>query len=71
MPENVTGPLDVKFFRTTRPATNSPNFVNSRETVGRHELLNGKYCIVPSTFKQNDEADFLLRIFAEQGITSK
>lgn len=71
MPENHTGTLDVNFFRYNAPACPTPSFINSRETCGRHELPCGKYCIIPSTFNANEEADFLLRIFSEKAITSK
>jgi len=41
-------------------------FSNCREVVGRHKLPPGFYVIVPSTFKPNENGDFLLRIFSEQ-----
>lgn len=60
-----TGPLDITFFRYNRSVGRS-TFSNVREIVGRHKLVPGRYVIVPCTYKPNEEADFLLRIFSER-----
>jgi len=61
----MTSPLDKNFFRYNSSVGRSV-FTNSREIVGRHKLAPGYYVIVPSTFKPNENGDFLLRIFSEQ-----
>jgi calpain, invertebrate len=66
LPANHAGTLDQKFFRVTKMADKSPQYINQREIVGRHKLDPGKYAIVPTTFAQNEEADFMLRIFSEK-----
>jgi hypothetical protein len=61
----TAGPLDINFFRYNQSVGRS-TFTNAREIVGRHKLVPGRYVVVPCTFKPNEEADFLLRIFSEQ-----
>jgi calpain, invertebrate len=60
------GPLDIKFFKYNASVAKSPAFINTREVCGRHKLAPGIYCIVPSTFEPDQEAEFLLRIFSEK-----
>jgi len=59
------GPCDLNFFKFNK-ASGRSNFVNMREVCTRHRLPPGDYCIIPCTFKPNEEADFLLRIFSEK-----
>lgn len=66
MPAGETGLLDCKFFKSHPPAAKSPPFCNSREVCTRFKIKPGKYCIVPSTFKPNEEASFILRLFSEK-----
>ncbi|EDO48536.1 predicted protein [Nematostella vectensis] len=61
--------LDKEYFQFNK-STERSTFINSREVVGRFELAPGEYVIVPSTFIQNAEADFLLRIFSEKAVSS-
>lgn len=60
------GPLDIKFFKYNASVAKSPAFINTREVCGRHKLVPGTYCIVPSTFEPDQEAEFMLRIFSEK-----
>ena len=41
-----------------------------RDVSGRFKLRPGNYLIVPSTFKPNQEGDFMLRVFTEQAVKS-
>ena len=41
--------------------------VISREQSIRLKLIPGDYVIIPSTFDQNQQGDFVLRIFSEGG----
>ena len=45
-------------------------FSNLREVSGRFKLPPGNYLIVPSSFKPNEEGDFILRVFTEQAVNS-
>jgi len=64
------GPQDINFFLYNAAVAKSPAFRNVREMVGRHKLIPGSYLIIPCTFKQNEEGDFLLRIFSEKPVPS-
>ncbi|CAL8102901.1 unnamed protein product [Calicophoron daubneyi] len=66
-PEYVQkGPLGKSFFSAYAAMAASPGYLNTREVCGRHKLRPGEYVITPSTFNQNEEAKFLLRIFSER-----
>ena len=52
----------IIFFQTDRTGT----FINLREVSKRTLLPEGRYCIIPCTFKQGEEGNFLLRVFAEK-----
>ncbi|RUS84596.1 hypothetical protein EGW08_007623 [Elysia chlorotica] len=63
--------LDTEFFQYHKTEARVPNFANTREVVGRFKLKPGNYIIVPSTFKANEEGEFLLRIFTEKATDTK
>ena len=42
-------------------------FVNLKEVSARFDLTPGTYVIIPSTFDQGEEGDFLLRVYSEGG----
>ena len=65
------GPLDLNFFKYNAQTAKAPMFINTREVSGRHKLEPGTYCVVPSTFAPNEEADFLIRLYGEKAVTSK
>ena len=56
----------MNFFKFNQAAARSPVFSNMREVCGRHRLAPGHYVIIPCTFKPNEEADILLRIYSER-----
>jgi len=62
------GPLDQNFFRKNKAVAKCPQFIDLREVTGRHKLLPGGYCIVPSTFDPGQEGEFLLRIYTEKAV---
>ncbi|KAK6170879.1 hypothetical protein SNE40_019169 [Patella caerulea] len=43
----------------------------TREQTERLELDAGTYFIIPSTYKEGEEADFLLRVFSEKAVESR
>jgi len=60
------GRLDSDFFRYNASCARSKAFINLREVCTRFKLPPGNYVIVPSTFKPDQEGDFLLRVFSEK-----
>ena len=58
--------LNKDFFLYHKSFARSENFVNAREVTGRFSLPPGEYVILPSTFKNNEEGDFILRMFSEK-----
>jgi len=60
------GRLNKDYFLYHKSHARSHNFVNSREVTGRFSFEPGEYVIIPSTFKANEEGDFILRLFSEK-----
>lgn len=62
-----SGRMSKDFFLYNKSTARSENFINSREVTGRFSLPPGNYVILPSTFKSQEEGDFLVRMFTEKG----
>ena len=71
-PESTVLPLSKDFFadRDYLPLVDSNDFNPGRQVNTRMKLTPGTYVIIPSTYKPNMEADFLLRIFSEKPSTN-
>ena len=71
-PESTVLPLSKGFFadRDYLPLVDSNDFNPGRQVNIRMKLTPGTYVIIPSTYKPNMEADFLLRIFSEKPSTN-
>ena len=70
-PQSIKSPLDRKFFRNKIPEncySNTKQFDNIREVVGRFRLFPGTYCVVPSTYYPGEKGDFFLRIVSEKAL---
>ena len=63
--------MDQTFLKRHQAIESSPQYINSREITGRHQLNPGRYCIVPTTFEPNHVGDFVLRIFSESATNMK
>ena len=57
--------LSKDFFLYHKSFARSDRFANSREVTGRFSLPPGEYVLVPSTFKNDEEGEFIVRIFKE------
>ena len=42
------------------------NYINRREIAKRFRVPPGNYVIIPSTFEEDKEGHFMIRIFTEQ-----
>jgi hypothetical protein len=40
-------------------------YINKREVTGRFRVKPGNYILIPSTYEQDKEGQFLVRIFTE------
>ena len=63
----TTSFLDKKILKNAsqKVASSHDHFPNYPEVTRRFQLRNGNYAIVPSTWKANQERDFLVRVFSE------
>ena len=59
---NLTGDL----LETLEPVGRTGKFIDRREVSARFPLVEGRYCVVPSTFRPGEEGDFLLRMYVEK-----
>jgi len=66
----VNDRLGKDFFLYHKSFARSDNFVNGREVTGRFSLPPAEYVIMPSTFKNEEEGDFILRMFSEKAHAS-
>ncbi|EGT57130.1 CBN-CLP-4 protein [Caenorhabditis brenneri] len=64
-------PLTSEFFSRNRPIARTTVFVNTREVTVRFRVPPGEYVIVPCTFDAYDDAEFLLRCYANGKLRSK
>ncbi|CAD5124115.1 DgyrCDS12417 [Dimorphilus gyrociliatus] len=58
--------LDKEYLLYNRDIGDSGDFTNWREVCARFTLETGNYIIIPSTFHQNQEASFLIRVFSQK-----
>ena len=61
-------PLDSNHLQRIN---SSGPYINKREVTRRFSLEPGAYIIIPSTFDENIEGEFLLRVFTEKPINYK
>uniref|UniRef100_A0A3B5A2E2 Calpain-1 catalytic subunit-like n=1 Tax=Stegastes partitus TaxID=144197 RepID=A0A3B5A2E2_9TELE len=59
------GKLPASFFLTHAPAAQTKTYLNARSVMELLMLKPGEYLIVPSTFKRNESASFLLTIHSK------
>lgn len=58
-------PQKLDFFKHNISTARLPAFINMREVSYRFKLAPGQYLIVPSTYKPNEDGEFLIRVFTE------
>ncbi|XP_029972334.1 calpain-1 catalytic subunit-like [Salarias fasciatus] len=59
------GKFQADFFSSTSPVAQTKTYVNGREVMEFLLLKPGEYLIVPSTFKPNETASFILTILTK------
>lgn len=60
-----TGKFPDSFFKGNAPVGQSKKYVNAREVTELMVLKPGEYLIVPSTFRPNETASYLLTIWSK------
>ncbi|XP_061898294.1 calpain-1 catalytic subunit [Entelurus aequoreus] len=60
-----TGKFPASFFSRNKPVLQTKKYVNSREVMELTTMKPGEYLIVPSTFKANETASFILTILSK------
>ncbi|KAM4521836.1 calpain-3b isoform 1-T1 [Odontesthes bonariensis] len=63
--------LQKDFFLYTASKAKCKTYVNLREVTERFRLPPGEYVIIPTTFEQHQEGEFILRVFSEKQSTSE
>ncbi|XP_028251458.1 calpain-1 catalytic subunit-like [Parambassis ranga] len=63
-----SGKFPPTFFNTHTPVAQTKTYLNAREVIEFFTLKSGEYLIVPSTFRPNDTASFLLTIHSKEDI---
>ncbi|XP_052247024.1 calpain-B-like isoform X2 [Dreissena polymorpha] len=64
--EDISQALPATYFKYHPDCGKSGMYINTREVSGRFELDPGNYVIIPSPYKVDDEAAFMLRVFGEK-----
>ncbi|XP_015204861.2 calpain-9-like isoform X1 [Lepisosteus oculatus] len=59
------GKFPAAFFNSQSPIAKTKAFINSREVTECFQLKPGDYLIVPSTYKPDETANFILSIFSK------
>uniref|UniRef100_A0A3Q0R274 Calpain catalytic domain-containing protein n=1 Tax=Amphilophus citrinellus TaxID=61819 RepID=A0A3Q0R274_AMPCI len=62
---HIIGKFPASFFGTQLPVARSEKYMNAREVIEFLTLKPGEYLIVPSTFKPNETASFILTIHSK------
>ncbi|XP_041809113.1 calpain-1 catalytic subunit-like isoform X2 [Chelmon rostratus] len=60
-----TGKFPDTFFGRNRPVGQSKTYINARETMEFLSLKPGEYLVVPSTFKPNETASYIITILSK------
>ncbi|KAM7395233.1 hypothetical protein PAMA_006817 [Pampus argenteus] len=63
--------LQKDFFLYTASKAKCKTYINLREVTERFRLPPGEYVIIPTTFKQHQDGEFILRVFSEKRSTSE
>ncbi|KAJ0067854.1 hypothetical protein NL108_011094 [Boleophthalmus pectinirostris] len=65
VPDAGVEKFPASFFITNRPVAQTNKYVNAREVMKLVMLMPGEYLIVPSTYKPDETASFLLTIVSK------
>uniref|UniRef100_A0A8C1G7X8 Zgc:136872 n=1 Tax=Cyprinus carpio TaxID=7962 RepID=A0A8C1G7X8_CYPCA len=63
--KDQSGKFPASFFRNARLAGKNESYINAREIIEFFRFKAGEYLIVPSTFKPNEAASFLLTVYSK------
>jgi calpain len=65
-PGSAPKPLPNNFFQGSKVAESTDEYKRRRENSKRVRLPPGTYCLVPTTYEKDEEADFIIRVFSEK-----
>ncbi len=68
--EHVSNGKPLENVHLQRINSSGP-YINKREVTRRFSLEPGAYIVIPSTFDENIEGEFLLRVFTEKPVNYK
>lgn len=63
--QGVNERLPAEFFMTQQIIAKSKSFVNARSVTENFMLPNGEYLVVPSTYKKDEVASFVLSVYSK------
>jgi hypothetical protein len=63
-PDDPNRRLTSKELEQQPDPKTSGSYTNFREVVGRFELKPGHYIVIPATYDPNEEARFMIRVYA-------
>lgn len=64
--QTMKGKFPASFFSTSAPVAQSKTFMNARDVMEFLALKTGEYLIVPSAYKPNETASFILTIISKK-----
>ncbi|KAK9710645.1 EF-hand domain pair [Popillia japonica] len=64
--DKVPVPLDANFFKTNESIIKHVCHEPYREYTRRLQVEPGTYCVIPNAHEENEEGDFLIRIFSTE-----
>lgn len=69
--DNISGCSSKLYANQLDRVGSSGSYINSREVTKRFRVPPGNYLIIPSTYDEDRDCEFMLRIYTEKVIDTK